>query len=87
MAWDIRILRWLIWIVCTGFILINLWDLYILFTAQADYTFGAEAHPRYSIYASREIYISYVLVFILSLFAMIYFSYKRQWHAFFVSFL
>jgi hypothetical protein len=87
MKWDIRILRWLIWIVSVGFIVLNLWDLYVLLSGKSKYIFGAADAPAYSVFASRELYISYIVVFTISLVAMIYFSYKRSWHAFLVSFL
>jgi len=82
----LKIIRWFIWVVCSGLIGLNLFALYVvLFDSNSH--INNKTDPSLAFYMSREFYITLLVLYMMSLFAMIYFSYKRTWHIFFVSLL
>jgi hypothetical protein len=66
-------------LISLGVLILNLVELYNLLFGTTNYPFGSEFFAEYSIYRSKVIYVSYIIMTLITLAALIISSMKRQW--------
>jgi hypothetical protein len=59
-------------------------DMIDVFFGDGDYPFGSAFFSPISIYHSKTVYVTYHVVEILALIAMVYFTFKRRWKLFYI---